>query len=1103
MKTETWFFTLFFALWSSIQPCDSFAARNTKREKGLSSQERCERILVADPTGGENKVVTSNSGSNSVGGTHRTEFKLIPSPRVPDEAEKFRPFVTNLTRPGGVLDQLGIETTGQVIEFHQPRDLNAVTSGTAGGYPVRHALDGAMVLRSLKPTRGFALEVVYPGPFYQHGFYRDDNPEHEQKSIIHHVVGHNNFALKSGLTHYRVGQGLESTRKIDEILARAHSQYDKDEVQRFYLWALTLKSLRDFYTPIHNPISDFEFQGGIGALDALGRITEVKRHPRFVTENVLEAFAANLPQTAPVYKREILRELSASLSFQPALMHSQILNEGWASLMQEILPKYSPEEHNTEFWFQAVNVMKSEAKPDLTDPYSLGVALWRRIREVFLSRPENKELKSDLEKDRAFVAYAQNQIIGKMTDEQFIRLGMDQVFVDRFNLAVVRRAKSEEFDPSLPVPPNSGDPRELGQWRILSREARRVAQMVIDKVVKPKYFYRPRVQLVNFNRPGSGEVELVIDDDVGRSFPIQEGTLAPALYALTQIIGKPVSLECMTQSQAHREIPDWIWNLPDWAREEHFGGLSKKDSLARVRVVVSPNGDVKVYQMGPTPSEVTPGELPRKVAWPESFSEPMTKAHASHLSAYLSDLYLEDPKAFEQVVNGSHSIKEWVTASAQQIVSIFPDSGFLSQAPNAVGAIQEYRAALERRMAIALDLAIKKKGGLAITKTGIRFRALPSIVNIEFDYQYLEQSMRDFQLPGALDFNLNRAYLTQNVRAMEASGPFSPDQAGDGSVGDVKGNPGDNFWGPNQQPPGGGESGSKPGEDPNDLSWVDLPEEMYARFLGEKVKLPILNRKKGESRTTATKLGGRVSRRQGQLRPTETVFNVIKRGIGVQAGESDGIEGLDDLDIDKSLDLGFQFMQTRDFVVKSRKPVKKPDIRAMVTFVLDASGSTSRYYEAFKRFVYDVEALVKASYKGTSFRYIVFDTEAHLMKDKDQFFKAQLGGGTKYETGLEKTRKLVADEYPGSRWDRYTFLLGDMEDFSPDESMGQIRKLLEDSEYFGAVAGLNGGTDPAAVPLLEMVMAEAQRNEAVGVTVLDQDGGYTVKNIKEVLRNKE
>lgn len=1031
----------------------------------------------------------------------RSKFEIIESPRVPGDAEKYREYVKELTEPGGVLDKLGITMTGQVVEFVQPRDLNALTSGSAGGYPVAHYIDGASVLRSLNPSGGFALEVVYPGPIYQHGFYRDDNQQDQQFSIIDHVVGHNHFAYTSGLTHYRVGQGLEATKKLDRDLRYLYEGLDKDEVQRWYLWTMTLTRLVDWYTPLHSKSEEFLPDPSKFKYDPLNRKNQNIRHPAAPTENVLPAFAANMSPHEPEWKRNLLEHLIVSKAFVPALVHTQIMNEGWASIMQEIIPPHTKTHHNLAYWLQASRVMQSENTPNLGDPYSLGVALWRRIREKHNAQPEIRSL-SQVEKDRKFIEQA-SEIIRTMTDEEFIRLGMDQVFVDRFKLGVLRRTTDDERDPNLPPPQ---DPEQNAQWIIVSRDAERVAQMVINKVLKPKYYFNPRVTLVDFNRPGSGEIELVIDDPVGRDLPLKGETLAPALYAMSKVIDKPISLECtLLETKITEDRDHWIWNMPDEWRDRYLESLGLLEhSLIRVRIVVSPTAEVRVHRvMRERPDDGS--FFIRNRILEEKLDEELTQYHSEQLAGYIGDLYLEDSKTTEQLFHSSQSLRKALNEGVAKVIDMQPYDGMVSQAGNASGAILEYQTMVQRRMAAALERAVNKKGGVVVTGRGARIKALPSVVNIEFDYDYIEKKKKDLPVqPLSKSFigRLNKTFEKGEIPGATA-GPFDPDEAGGGTVGGIGGEKGDRFWGPGENE-GGGQPGTQAGEDPEDLSWVDLPDDLYARFLGEKVKLPILNKKSGDSRTRAMKSGGRISKPQGQYLPLEIMENALRRGIGAslsEHAEGGDLSGDPFENLEETFELGYDRLLPRDIVVKHRKPTKRPDIKAVVTFVLDGSASTAKYFEAFKRFVYDVEALVRANYRGFDFRYIVFDTQAHVLKTRQEFFKAKLGGGTDYSVGIERAKKLLHDEYPRSQWDRYTFVLGDMEDWSPEKASILIEDLLSESEFFGTVAGLY--QDPAGLPLMSTIMNEAATNPAVGYTILDQDGGYRIKNIREVLKNEE
>jgi spore cortex formation protein SpoVR/YcgB (stage V sporulation) len=1012
------------------------------------------------------------------GSVQHSEFKIIPSVRVPQHGKVYEEYVKELTEPGGVIEELGIPMTGQIVEFVQGKDLNALTSGTAGGYPVSFYLDGAAVLRALQPRGGYALEVVYPGPQFQHGFYRDDNGDADQKSIIDHVVGHNNFAFMSGLEHYRAGQGMLATRELDELLKSLYSGYHKEEVQRFYLWALTMSRMMDWYAPFYQTSKEFEASFGVQE-DPLGRSRPtIKRHPRAPSENVLPAFAANIASHEPTWKRKILELLHTSMAFRPALVHTQIMNEGWASIMQEIIPAHTKNHKTFNFWLNASQVMQRENRPDLKDPYSLGVFCWRYLRQKFFARPEISQMKTLVEKDRAFIKWANDEIISKMTDEQFLRLAMDQDFVDNFKLAIVRRAEDPEVDPNLP-PPQTQEP--VAQWIIVSRQADKVVQAIIDEVIKPKYQWNPRVRLVDFNRPASGEVELKIDDAFGKSLAMERSTLTPSLYAMANIIGKPVSLECNLafKEYVQEEIPDPWAHVRPYPLPPRYN-MREVYKANPVRVVVAPNGEAKVFRRNPDGTE--------------TFDKDLTDEQVQNfLKPYIEDLFLDDNQGYAEFLAKNPEINKIVSQAVASMVDGVPYDSMVAQAANSAGAIIEYKDMVQKRLVRAMELAAQGKRKMQVVGGSMRIRALPQEVHLQFDMEHVNFLYADTKGARPDISVVNRTHRDNESIKI----PFGDYQGGDGKVGGIDGNPGDKFWGPGN--PQGGESGRKPGEDPNDLSWVEIPADLYSKFLGERVKLPILNRKPGMSRTKKMKPGRRINRRQGQALPTQIIENAYARGYVKEMTE--GRDPSDDPD--RTMDVGLESLLNRDWVVRSQVVTKKPDTRVVVTFVLDASGSTARYMEAFKRFVHDIETLIQANYQGFAFRYIIFDTQAHVLKDKKDFFRAELGGGTYYAAGIERAHKLFKDEYPRANWDRYTFLMGDMEDFDPDKAMAGIKGLLEDSEYFGVVAGLHSGEWADWLQLLKAVRSESSENPALGLTVLDDDGGYSIDNIREVLKNED
>jgi hypothetical protein len=513
--------------------------------------------------------------------------------------------------------------------------------------------------------------------------------------------------------------------------------------------------------------------------------------------------------------------------------------------------------------------------------------------------------------------------------------------------------------------------------------------------------------------------------------------------------------------------------------------------LARVRITVSPSGEVRVFHLGNAES----GRLASEVPDPQA-----THELSVILNEYIQDLYMEDSKELDRVVSGSQSLRELATQAIASQIDDVPYGSLVEHAPNAAGAISEYKTMLDRRMWRAMELAANNKGGqIRIVGQRARIKALPSVVHLQFDGAYASR-VQSAVPPAPVDtFSLNQKVVQiEDIANGTFQSPFDAMGGGNGQVvGPIDGNPGDRFWGPGQPPPGEA-TGPRPGEDPNDPSWVDLPQDLYAKFLGERVKLPLLNRKPGQSRVMKTKQGGRVARMFGSQLPDIIMQNALGRGI--QDKLADGEDPL--ADVDSTFDAGFENLQPRDIVVQSRRPAKRPDVKAVVTFVLDGSGSVAKYLEAFKRFVHDMKTVIAANYKGVAFRFIFFDHEAHILKDEIALFNMELGGGTSYSLGINKAKELFEEEYPRSQWDRYTFVMGDMED-SPERTAGPVQELRDVTEFLGVVAGLHHRHDPnGQFSLTGLFQPMAQSEPNVGWTLISPDGEYTIQNIREVLKNE-
>jgi hypothetical protein len=1056
----------------------------------------CEHNLTRDEIA-QPGVKKSDIGEISNKPVNDPYFLILPSGRDADVIPLYRQFVDELNRPGGVADQLGLPRTNQVVQFLKGTDLNAIAKGGLG-QPVAHYLDGSKVLEAYRDTRSLIYEVVYPGPEIQHGFYRDDNPPEQQLSILLHVMGHNHFALRSFFPHYRAAHVIHESLQLDSLLSRLYQDHDKDEVLQWYLFLQTLMPLMDFYaayyqTPEEFVAEPFDVSSANYRRQVQSGQRPQARHPRRPTENVLAAFVANIPTHAPEWKKEIAEHLVKMMAFQPALVHTQIMNEGWASLCQELIIRHMGEYNTFNHWVSAMKVMQTEATPNLQDPYSLGVSAWRRLYEKFMKRPEVKRLPTLMERDRQFILWADSEVISRMDDFQFLRLALDREWVESKKLSLVRAALPQEIDKDRLKPPPA-DLEDPYPWIVTSRDPERIVQNILTQSVYGKFRFRPRVQLRDFSRLASGEVELVIDDEIGNALPMDRTSTAPALFALSQILEKPISLEAMIHNPKYERRPanpflGGFWSpfdMQDIDVGEH------EDEIVRARLVVAPNGALTVYR-------VDTSDRGQKTE--QRFAQ-VEEEYGAILHAYLADLFLEDDTRMEWLTDHNPTLASIVTQMSAQLTNEAPIDALAAHAPTVPKALEEYFTMVQRRTGRAMERAMAGRGGLRNTNRGLYLKALPSAPHLQFDGQFIQK------LAGEAEVEPVQPQFGFAVQARPKSvNPFDGDQANGGQVSPVDGSVGDFVWGPN---PNGGKGGSgdkepdgqKASEGRMDPSYVPITEEFYAKFLGERVKLPNLSPKAGQTRLTKKVRRGRRNQKTGVMLPAQILMNAVKKGIGATGEFSP-----DDVDMADLAEVGIPWMHPRqDWVVKSMKEKPVPDINAVVTFVMDASGSTKPYWDIYKRMIFDLKTLIKHNYSNVVFRWVVFDTAAKIVDGEKEFFQIQLGGGTSYKAGVDKVRELQEESYPRGEWDRFSFFFGDMDDFG-DEGAGAFRSLVEESEFVGA---LRTGPESVYYPELnglydlnDELKALSEEDSGFGYVDLGARRNYNIEDLRRLLKNND
>ncbi len=153
---------------------------------------------------------------------------------------------------------------------------------------------------------------------------------------------------------------------------------------------------------------------------------------------------------------------------------------------------------------------------------------------------------------------------------------------------------------------------------------------------------------------------------------------------------------------------------------------------------------------------------------------------------------------------------------------------------------------------------------------------------------------------------------------------------------------------------------------------------------------------------------------------------------------------------------GFKYIQPTDYIVSSSDVTPVPEVNAVIAIYLDMTGSMGgEPLQRAKELTKNLEAILKTKYKKLEFRYIGFSDQAKEFTG-NQFFRADMGGGTDYSSGIKLTREILETYSPG-QWDRYSFGIGDAQDGPVQESIKELEKLIQATEYSAFVHTDIGG----------------------------------------------
>lgn len=1024
--------------------------------------------------------------------------KLVPSGReAPEEYGLLQKAAWELFRDGGVFDQLGIAKPFQEIRFLPGGDLNIL--GTINTFPVSHWKDGAQAANASRKS-GLLYEIVISGKDEQVSFYRDDNSFEAQFSILlHAAAGHNHFSHTTRYPHARSSNRIQESYSLSRKMDEYRIKYGPKEVSDWYQYLLSLTWAQDVLNARYQTPEDLVAEHNEGP----GRTTfEIPE-----TANILQAFVANFDSSVPEWKRDMARRFELQQRYIPGAIRTKIMNEGYATLMQIILPKHTSYD-TFEDRVRYCCLLSGVTRPGLSNPYWLGVEAWKLIYAKFQERPEIKG-RPMVERDREFIKYAKEQILQVMDDAEFLRLGLDVNWVAENHFALIQPREQWDLERDG-MPPDPRDPNKNYPYVITSRDPKLVVESIIAEQKGFQYQF-PKVILESMNYEGSGAVRLAVKDTIGRSVALTKSSIVETLYVMAQVVGRPVSLES-TVEFAVRALPPWMDE--NYQRFYRQYGIPEKDwpyivryRPARVLVTVDGAGNVTVHEVfrngssdpdkwEPLPfgKDQTPTEL--KPA-PE-----LASLLKSMVDGFIFDLQLGDAQEeFDAIQKTplSQALDLAVDASLEGVPSSLQIS-----IPTLPRALIEFSNVLGRRLGAALKESIVSGGRIIRKPGGVRVRALPNIPYFRFDSasmnRYAERENSKGSAGVVMERNISSTIYEDRPMAPVTYASVKPARGGKGGI----------VWGPDpRQQPGSGDEeedgegepsdkpgGPKPSKDGGEEQYTDVTLDAYAEALLEEIDLPNLRPKQGMSENMDFELGGRMNRMEGKSVNRPILRRAFQRGL--QELDEDDEEGRSDILGLIGRGLGM-LKKEQDWVVRNYDPVPDPDVNAVVFFQMDMSGSMGRFKATAKQALFDLRVMLQRKYKQVKIVYIAFNDKAYVFDDPEKFFKFEPNGGTKYDVAYRKTLELFPI-YPDDQWDRFSIMVGDLDEGLDQEVRASFEEMASGTQ-FAATLRTNFSEESYYPELKDYLKSKAETEEFIGFADVIPEK-YTPLIFRQVFKNK-
>lgn len=960
------------------------------------------------------------------------------------DSDVFKLTQENMQKVRKVSAYLGYENPPMVLRSQTSAELTAQTSGASGGNPAPHWKEGGDIIMSARRASGI-LEMLVPGKEKHDHFARDTNTPQDQALVDAHVEGHNDFARINPLYLMRDLDILKDSEDLASAMARAYWAEDKEEVVRFYQFLLSTMYLQDIHRGSFEhpdrfkdklidlkPISEMQ-PDGAGGMELKTRLSR-PQHPTKPTLSVMQAMVHNLPSSEPAWKTEILRLFERVQRFSGVGIQTKIMNEGWATISEEIILAHAFQSHDDAVEFAQLN--SGVARPGLENPYWLGREAWIRIRARFMEseakrNPEFLKMKP-IDQDRAFVAHAHDVIRQFPNDYDFLLHALDEVWVQKLNFLLYRGHENPEFNVAV------------------TRDANRIVRYIAQRFANRETML-PGIELVNFQETASGA--MVVRQRNILNMPLSQPSMVKTLYALSQIQKRPIAIDTFASGL--------------WAK-----GSESSPKIYPMRVTVSPNGDVQVKYTGELPKFRT--------------AERHQKILEGYLSEYLSDIQI----SYSQVRADARGEKLATAAldfgpmASENVVN------YMGHSPTGSHAVIEYYDMVQRRLSTIMAELASGKREISFSKDHrfINIKGLPDIPI--FEYDYLARKKRSALLPktpvdprwgeGPVDFN-EVATLEAEAEAVPPSnlsvqdedlvlgqGPFVPGDIwkkkngqgqGEGE-GQGEGDEDDADSAQNKDGEDGQETAQPGAQGGGDPSVVRVPIEFLGELLAEQLQLRNLRRTgQGSIHEYEDIRIGSARRPNGYLREDLTAEEDYARGWALAKSRGQDPRKMS---FQELIFLGAKHRSTTDLVVADHNPEPMPLTDAVLVFVRDGSGSMGEeHIKLVDEISARIEAVMKHFYKKVANRFVMYSDDATEVT-REQFFSMGMGGGTNAVPAVQLTDKILEADYPRSKFNRYVFHFSDGDDSKNEEVVQRLDELMKRIEFFGyghidpSVRGIRG-----------------------------------------------